>query len=124
MIVPSIMFVSTKEMARPTHQPTGVRLRRPGALILSVTGPKVCPGSMTAGVTCMRVSSYGSSYLSIKVLRLPLLARRERLVRVAHGGEVARPTPRVQVAEQVVAPPLRVEPGDLAVRVVQVAEDD
>src|SRR5205823_2260600 len=124
MIVPIIMFVRTKEIARPTHQPRGVRLRRTSALILSVTEPKVCPGSMTAGVTWMRVSSYGSSYLSIKILRLPLLARRERLVRVAHGGEVAGARPRVQVAEQVVAPLLGVELGDLASGVVQIAEDD
>src|SRR5919205_854839 len=102
------MPVITKEMARPTHQPKGVRLRRTSALILSVTEPKVCPGSMTAGVTCMRVSSYGSSYLSIETLRLPLLARRERLVRVAHRGEVARARARVQVGQEVVAPLLLV----------------
>src|ERR671927_280542 len=124
MIVPTIMFVSMKEMARPTHQPKGVRLRRTSALILSVTEPKVCPGSMTAGVVWMRVSSYGSSYLSIKVLRLPLLARRQRLVRVAHGRQIPSARPRVQVAEQVVAPLLFVKFRDLAVRVVEVAEDD
>src|ERR1041385_556277 len=115
------MFVRTNEMARPTHQAMGVRLRRTSELILSVTEPKVCPGSMTAGVVWMRVSSYGSSYLSIKVLRLPLLARRERLVRVAHGREIPRARPRVQVAEQVVAALLPVKFRDLACGVVQVA---
>src|SRR5437868_463146 len=118
------MPVNMKERAKPTNQPVGVRLRRTSALILSVTESKVCPGSMTAGVVWMRVSSYGSSYLSINVLRLPLLARRERLVRVAHRGEVARARARVQVGQKVVAALLRVEPGDLTVRVVEVAEDD
>src|ERR1043165_1090429 len=119
------MFVRTNEMARPTHQPSGVRFRRTSALILSVTEPTGCPGSTAAGVVWMRVSSYGSSNLSIKTLRLSLpLDRRERLVRVAHGGQIPGARPRVQVAEQVVAPLLRVKPGDLAVRVVEVAEDD
>src|ERR1043166_4048463 len=119
------MFVRMKERARPTHQPRGVRFRRTSELILSVTEPKVCPGSMTAGGVWMRGSSYGLSYVCIKTFRPSLpLARRERLVRVAHGGEVAGARPRVQVAEQVVAPLLRVQARDLTVRVVEVAEDD
>src|SRR5437763_1237130 len=131
MIVPIIMFVSTKEMARPIHQPKGVRLRRTSELILSVTEPKVCPGSMTAGVTCMRVSSYGSSNLSMKLyafssrlpLRLLLTARCKRVVRIANRGEVGRPGPRVEVGEESVVALLRLKACDAARRVVQVAED-
>ena len=48
-----------------TLQTIGVRFRRTMELILSVTVPKVCPGSITAGVVWMRVSSCGLSILDL-----------------------------------------------------------
>src|ERR1700760_4747746 len=102
------MFVRANDIASPIHQPMGVRLRRTSELILSVTESKVCPGSMTAGVTCIRVSAYGS-YLSINVLACAspsslqatafstfvagvslALAHRQRVVRVANRRQIGR----------------------------------
>src|SRR5919107_819962 len=72
-----------------------------------------------AGVVVVRVVSLHESSLS-----LPFLAAREGLVGVAHGGQVARARPRVQVGEQVVAALLRVQLRHAARGVIQVAEDD
>src|SRR5207248_10320612 len=105
-----------KARAKPTSQPSGVRPRTM-ALILSVTEPKSWPGSMTGGRP-RSMKSVGPVSTRTALLGL------QRRVGVAERHQVSRAGARVQLAEQRVVALLGLQPGDPAVRIVDVAEDD
>src|SRR5215210_4141653 len=102
-------------MPKPAYHHVGVRRARTIELILSVTVPKVWPGAITGGVPPPRTATRGSSIGCSGSATLFTNFR----VDVAQRGQVRRPRPRVQLAEQRVVALLGLQPGDAAARIVQ-----
>src|SRR5262245_11672833 len=101
---------------KPTSQPSGVPPRTI-PLTLSVTEPRLWPGSMTGGKS-------RSMKLVGSVSRLIALLAAKHRVGIAHRREVRRPRAGVQLAQQGVVARVGLQSGDLAVGVVEVAEHD
>src|SRR6266536_587873 len=114
----SSSMTSRKATPKPNSQPSGV-FPRTMALILSVTEPRVWPGSITGGMSrSMKPGCAGRVSTCMALLHL------ERRIRIAQRRQVGRPRAGVQLAQQRIVPLLRLQPRHLAVRVVDVAEDD
>src|SRR5262249_20937199 len=107
---------SANASAKPTYQPRGEGCRSTIALILSVTDANVCPGASTACPS----SSPGRSRGSDAMVRLRL----DLGVRVPQPRQVRRARAGVQLSQNPVVPRIGLELGDLALGVIDVAEDD
>src|SRR5271167_898499 len=114
----NIIIVSRKAMPKPRNQPLEVGRVRTIELILSVTVPKVYPGSMTGAASPSATGCLGSS-ISRFVLRLFQLR-----IGVANLGQIRRPRPRVQIAQQTVVARVCLQLRNPAVGIVDIAKDD
>src|SRR5215510_10978629 len=78
--------------------------------------------------TCGRLLSSlmcrSSSPLALRLWLTPLLRRRQLGIRVAQFCQIRRARSGVQLGQQTIVQWVTLEPGDPAVRVVEIAEDD
>src|SRR6185436_6962414 len=137
-------FITAKETANPANHHSGVPFCRTRLLIFSVTVAKSWPGARSACIsgwgTCTvgcaprmalvtsramgGFSGGGGTGGSAMVLASPGRRSAQLRVRVLDLGQVGRPRPRVELADERVVPVLRLELRDRAARVVDVAEHD
>src|SRR5215469_6817123 len=109
-----------KARPKPMNHPLVAGRVRTMALIFSVTVPKVWPGPITG----VRSISVGDLYCSdIRVFGDQLLASQLR-IRIFYFCQVGGARPGVQFPEQAVISGLRLPPGNGAVGIVNVAEND
>src|SRR5262245_44539940 len=95
------------------------------SLTFSVIEAWLCPGPRTGivgGAGCG--DDINPPYSVVPARRGACRLRRQLRVRVADGGQIGRPRPRVQLGEQTVAPRVGMRLRHAARLVVQVAEHD
>src|SRR5258705_3783633 len=128
-------FITAKETAKPANHQSGVPFCRTMLLIFSVTVAKSWPGASSACISGCGMCTVGCSPRMAEVtsratggfsggvggtgwsaMVLASLARRSRQlgVRVLDFGQVGRPRPRVELAQQRVVAVLRLQLGDRA----------
>src|ERR1043165_5002073 len=138
-------FITANEMANPANHHSGVPFCRTRLLIFSVTVAKSWPGASSACIsgcgTCTvgcspRIALVTSRAMggfsgagggmggSAMVLAFPARRCRQLRVRVLDLGQVGRARTGVDLADERVVPVLRLQLGDRAARVVDVAEHD
>src|SRR5262249_41556491 len=119
MAVPMIA-VKLAAMRKPIHQPRGALFsvtRQTVSLIdLNVTPSPVSGDSPSSLIGRFQDDILGSSSFT--------LTATHRRVRVADLAEVRGPRPCAELREEAIAPILRAPPGNLALRIAKVAEDD
>src|SRR5438876_10644350 len=119
------IITRTKAAVNPASQRRGVRLARTMELILSVIDANVYPGPITGDSGA--VSERCSGICSVVMARFPPLHHSHSTdlrIRIAHGGQIRGPRPGVHLCQECVAGRLRLEFGNSAAGVVEVAEND
>ena len=101
----NIIIVSKKAMPKPRNQPLEVGRVRTIALILSVTVPKVYPGSMTGAPPISTGCLCSSISLRLTTFRLTL----QLWIGVANLCQISCSGPRVQIGQQTVITRARLE---------------
>src|SRR6185312_15514752 len=98
----SSIMVSRNIRPKPTNQALDVGRVSTIELILSVTEPRVYPGSMTGAR-----SFWSGSSIALAVLRWRIFRCFQFRVGIANVGQVRGAGTRVQVRQQAIVPPLR-----------------
>src|SRR6478736_2413345 len=111
-------FITAKETAKPANHQSGVPFCRTMLLIFSVTVAKSCPGASSACIsgwgTCTVDGCSPRIGCSATVLAFPARRAGQLGVRVLDLGQVGRPRPRVELAQQRVVAVLRLQLRDRA----------